>query len=262
MNLLIIILNLMQVISNIDYLVLIQVILIFLTGGIVKGLIGVGLPTVTLTLLSFLFDIKESISIILLPIILTNLYQMFNGKYLKQIVNDVKIFQFVAFLFIFPGFYFLTILKSDTILFFLGIILILNSLLGLMKYEIKFKNYTSKYFHIFIGSMTGVVTGVTGIYTMPFIFLIQSLQYSKDKVIQLMGLTFFIFGCTQFFLFSLHDMINVDKLIFSLVACFPILFGVYLGTILRKKISEDSFKKLFNFILVVMGIILILKITF
>ena len=194
MNLLIIILNLMQVISNIDYLVLIQVILIFLTGGIVKGLIGVGLPTVTLTLLSFLFDIKESISIILLPIILTNLYQMFNGKYLKQIVNDVKIFQFAAFLFIFPGFYFLTILKSDTILFFLGIILILNSLLGLMKYEIKFKNYTSKYFHIFIGSMTGVVTGVTGIYTMPFIFLIQSLQYSKDKVIQLMGLTFFNFN--------------------------------------------------------------------
>ena len=39
-------------------IILIQVILIFLAGGMVKGLIGVGLPTVTLTLLSFVFDIK------------------------------------------------------------------------------------------------------------------------------------------------------------------------------------------------------------
>ena len=54
-------------ISNIDSVILIQVVLIFLAGGMVKGLIGVGLPTVTLTLLSFVFDIKDSISIILIP---------------------------------------------------------------------------------------------------------------------------------------------------------------------------------------------------
>ena len=80
----------MQEISNIDYLILFQVILIFFAGGVVKGLIGVGLPTVILTFLSFIFDIKLSISIILLPIILSNLYQMIDGKYLKQIINDTK----------------------------------------------------------------------------------------------------------------------------------------------------------------------------
>ena len=79
----------MQVISNIDYLTLIQVLLIFFAGGVVKGLIGVGLPTVSLTLLSFIFDIKESISIILLPVIFTNLYQMLDGKYLKQIFSNL-----------------------------------------------------------------------------------------------------------------------------------------------------------------------------
>ena len=114
----------MQVISNIDYLILIQVILIFFTGGLVKGLIGVGLPTVTLTFLSFIFDIKVSISIILLPVILTNLYQMIDGKYLKKIINDTSIFQISAFIFIFPGFYFLLLFSSNTILITLAIILI------------------------------------------------------------------------------------------------------------------------------------------
>ena len=102
-----------------------------------------------------------------------------------------------------------------------------------MKY--KFKNFKSKYYQLFIGSATGVVTGVTGIYTMPFIFLIQSLQYTKNQVIQLMGLTFFIFACTQFLLFSFNDLINIKILILSSISCIPILIGVYLGTILRKK---------------------------
>ena len=74
-------------ISNIDSIILIQVVLIFLAGGMVKGLIGVGLPTVTLTLLSFVFDIKDSISIILIPVILTNFYQMLDGNYLREIIS-------------------------------------------------------------------------------------------------------------------------------------------------------------------------------
>ena len=252
----------MQVISNIDYLILIQIILIFFAGGLIKGLIGVGLPTVTLTFLSFIFDIKISISIILLPIIITNLYQMIDGKYLKKIVSDTKFFQISAFVFVFLGFYFLLIFNSNTILIILAVILIFNSILGLTKYEIQFKNFKSKYYQLFIGSMTGVVTGVTGIYTMPFIFLIQSLQYTKNQVIQLMGLTFFIFACTQFLLFSFNDLINIKILILSTVACIPILIGVYLGTILRKKISEALFKLLFNLMLVIMGVLLITKAIF
>jgi len=249
-------------ISNIDSVILIQVVLIFLAGGMVKGLIGVGLPTVTLTLLSFVFDIKDSISIILIPIILTNLYQMLDGNSLKEIIGEVKFFLIGSFLFIFPGFYFLTILKSDTILAILALLLIINSFMSLMKYEIKLKNYKSKVIQLGIGSLTGITTGVTSIYTMPFIFLIQSLNYSKNKVIQLMGLSFFIFACMQLILFSSHGMIDFDKLSISLLACLPILAGVYFGTALRKKISETLFKTLFNIMLVAMGSLLILKIIF
>jgi len=249
-------------ISNIDSVILIQVVLIFLAGGMVKGLIGVGLPTVTLTLLSFVFDIKDSISIILIPVILTNLYQMLDGNSLKEIIGEVKFFLIGSFLFIFPGFYFLTILKSDTILAILALLLIINSFMSLMKYEIKLKNYKSKVIQLGIGSLTGITTGVTSIYTMPFIFLIQSLNYSKNKVIQLMGLSFFIFACMQLILFSSHGMIDFDKLSISLLACLPILAGVYFGTALRKKISETLFKTLFNIMLVAMGSLLILKIIF
>ena len=97
---------------------------------------------------------------------------------------------------------------------------------------------------------------------MPFIFLIQTLKYSKDKVIQLMGLTFFIFSCTQFFLFSLNNMFNLKILFLSSISCLPIIMGFYFGTILRKKISENLFKVLLNLILIFMGILLLIKLFF
>ena len=81
-----------------------------------------------------------------------------------------------------------------------------------MKYEIKIKNYKSKKIQLIIGSITGLTTGVTSIYTMPFIFLIQSLNYSKNKVIQLMGLSFFIFASMQLVLFSSYQMINFNNI--------------------------------------------------
>jgi uncharacterized membrane protein YfcA len=97
---------------------------------------------------------------------------------------------------------------------------------------------------------------------MPFIFLIQSLNYSKDKVIQLMGLSFFIFSVFQFLLFSSQGMINFDKILLSLSSCTPILIGVYIGNRLRKKISETLFKTFFNLMLILMGCLLVMKIAF
>ena len=252
----------MLFLSNIDYLTLIQILIIFFVGGIVKGLIGVGLPTITLTLLSFLYDIKFSISVILLPVVFTNLIQMLDGKYLLKIFNDVKVFLFSSFIFIVLGFYFLIILNSKIILFFLAIILIVTSSLSIMKYELKIKNYKSKYFQFFIGSMTGIITGVTSIYTMPFIFLIQSLNYPKEKIIQLMGLTFFGFSSIQFILFSFNGLINPEILIFSLISCIPIFIGIYVGNILRNKISENLFKYLLNIMIALIGCLLIIKVIF
>ena len=252
----------MPSISNIDYITLIQVILIFFAGGMVKGLIGVGLPTVTLTLLSFLFDVKDSISIILIPVILTNFYQMFDGRFFKIIMKDIHYFLISSVLLIIPGFYILKVLNSDIILLILASLLILNSSIALFKYEFKFKNYQSPILQIVIGSMTGMTTGITSIYTMPFIFLIQSLNYSKDKIIQLMGICFFCFAVMQLIMFSTAGMIDYNKINLSLSACVPILLGVFLGTKLRKKVSEKLFKNLFNIMLVIMGALLIIRLLF
>ena len=190
-----------------DYLFVIYLGIFFL-GGLVKGTIGVGLPTVTLTLLSFFFDIKDSISFILIPVILTNLVQMLDGKELKSIFQQTKFFLFTSVVFVIPGFLVLRAINSNTILLILASLLVLNSCLVLFNKIITIKRHTSFQTQFWIGALTGITTGVTSIYTMPFIFLIQSLKFNKEKLIQLMGLSFFLYSLTQFALFYSFSMIN------------------------------------------------------
>ena len=241
-----------------DYLFFIYII-IFFVGGLVKGTIGVGLPTVTLTLLSFFFDIKYSISFILILFILTNLFQMLDGKNLKSIFQQTKFFLFTSVVFVIPGFLILRAIDSKIILIILASLLVLNSSLVLFNKIITIKKHDSFLSQFWIGALTGITTGVTSIYTMPFIFLIQSLKFSKEKLIQLMGLSFFLYSLSQFALFYSFSMINEKVLLFSSIACLPILLGVIAGKYLRKILSEQIFKKLFNYMLLISGLTIIIK---
>ena len=124
---------------------------IFFLGGLVKGTIGVGLPMVTLTLLSFLFDMKDSISFILIPVILTNLFQMLDGKNLQSIFKQTKFFLVSSVIFIIPGFLILRAINSKTILLILASLLIINSCLVLFNKIIVLKKYKSFQVQFIIG---------------------------------------------------------------------------------------------------------------
>ena len=80
--------------------------IIFFLGGVVKGTIGIGLPTITIGLLTFFFDIKESIPLILLSVVFTNLFQAFEGNNFKIVIKDNLYFLIFSSLFIIPGIFY------------------------------------------------------------------------------------------------------------------------------------------------------------
>ena len=135
-------------------------------------------------------------------------------------------------------------------------------MISLLYRTYKITNPKSLFNQFWIGSLTGIVTGITSIYTMPLVLLMQSLNYTKEKTIQFMGILFFFFSIMQFTLFSTFKMITLNVLYFSLYSIVPIFFGLFIGSYLRKRITEKFFKILFNFMLLIMGIIIILKIIF
>ena len=93
---------------------------------------------------------------------------------------------------------------------------------------------------------------------MPFVFLLQSLKYDKEKTVQFMGLAFLLYSLMQFFSFIFLKLIDISTIIPSLIVSIPVVIGFFLGKIIRGYVSEILFKKLFYIMLLLMsGVILI-----
>src|SRR6478672_4927857 len=59
----------------------------FLLAGFVKGVIGLGLPTVSMGLLALTMPPGQAIAIVIVPAIITNIWQTFVGPYLRDIMR-------------------------------------------------------------------------------------------------------------------------------------------------------------------------------
>src|SRR5450432_3070144 len=60
---------------------------VFLLAGFVKGVIGLGLPTVAMGLLATRMPPAQALAIVIVPAIVTNIWQTFVGPYLRDIVR-------------------------------------------------------------------------------------------------------------------------------------------------------------------------------
>src|ERR1700712_5600799 len=59
----------------------------FLLSGFVKGVLGLGLPTVSMGLLAVSMPPAQALAIVIVPAIVTNIWQTFVGPYLRDIIR-------------------------------------------------------------------------------------------------------------------------------------------------------------------------------
>ncbi len=247
-----------MILSNLPTLTFFYILLAYFIGGITQGILGVGLITVVISLLSFVVDVKETIALVIIPTIITGFFQMINGSNLKVIIKDTKYFLVFSTLIIVPGVFLLNVLESDLILIFIAILLFMNSSLSLSNRVVAIPNHQNSIIQLLTGSLNGFIIGLTSIYTMPFVFLLQSLKYNKEKTVQFMGLAFLLYSSMQFISFSYIKLISINTIVPSLIVTLPVIIGFLLGKKIRSFISEKLFKKLFYLMLLLMsGIILI-----
>ena len=248
-----------MIISAYPITILTYIFFVYVLCGVIKGSIGFGMPTVSISLLSFILDVKIIIALILIPTLVVNIYQLSRGGNFKKIISETKYFLIFSTLFIFPGAYLLTIINSNTIILFIAIILLINSALFLFKINFKLPFYNKPITQIFVGAVNGVIIGMTSIYTMPLIFLLQSLNYNKNTTIQFLGIAFFLYPLGQIISFSNFELISSEIILNSLIILIPIFIGFFIGQKIRHQISEALFQKFFYIMLLFMSIIILLN---
>lgn len=227
---------------------------VFLLAGVIKGVIGLGLPTIAMGLLSTVMEPAVAASLLIIPSLVTNIWQLLIGpqfmalaKRLSGFVIGVLLGTWLSFL---PS---LTSSPTWT-LPALGVVLIIYGGWGIMAKKIPSFEKHEIWLSPTIGYFTGVITAATGVFVIPAVPYLQTLKLNKDELIQALGLAFTASTVALAIKLSIDHQQNDIDWGLSFFALIPAIVGMYLGQYFRRVISEKLFRRCFFIGLIGLGI--------
>ncbi len=231
----------------------IYLLFIFIFAGLVKGVTGMGLPTVAMGLLGMFMPLPIAAALLVIPSFVTNVLQFFTGPSVRQIISRL----WLMMLLILAG----TVAASSLLIsinpawsaFGLGVALIIYAAFALVSPSFTVSEAREKWLSPIIGGVTGVITGATGVFVMPAVPFLQSLRFSKDELVQALGLSFTVSTVALAAGLYFHDAYRVEQFSLSFLSIFPALAGMWLGQKVRVRISARLFRKCFLLLLIVLG---------
>jgi len=241
-------------IAEMNFDVVVLVVLVFFVAGTIKGLIGFGLPTVSIAILAAFLGLIEAMTLMLLPSLITNLFQGLVGRYLIRLIRRYwSLFIFGA-VFTWLSSSLLSTGHAAVFAVILGVVLILYGLSSLYSLQVPSPGSRERWISPFVGMVSGGITGITGIFLVPAVGYLQALRMERDELIQAIGLWVTIATLSLAFSLKDHDLFSNELGLLSLTAVLPALLGMWVGRVLRPRLSESAFRHLFFAGLMIIGV--------
>jgi len=231
--------------------------LIFIGAGFVKGVIGLGLPAISMGLLGLLMAPGQAATLLVVPSTVTNVWQLVAGPSIRALVKRLWSMQLGICVGVWLGSGALVGAGAGHARLWLGAMLGLYGLYGLFAPQPRVPQRWEVWMSPVVGVMTGVATAATGVFTLPMVPYLSGLGLDRENLVQALGLSFTV--CTLALAVDLTGAGALDRamLVSSIVAVVPSLLGMFIGTYVRGRISPVLFRRCFFAGMLVLGVELV-----
>ncbi|THF66432.1 sulfite exporter TauE/SafE family protein [Pseudothauera nasutitermitis] len=227
---------------------------VFIAAGLVKGISGMGLPTVAMGLLGGLLTPVAAAALLVVPSFVTNVWQLLDGARTAALLRRLAPMMAGVLLGTVPGTLLLTRVDARWSACALGLALAAYALYALCAPPLSIPARAERWLSPVVGLATGIVTGATGVFVIPAVPYLQALGLEKDELVQALGLSFTISTVALAFGLALHGAFRVDQLGLSTLAVLPALAGMWLGQKIRRRIGAQTFRRAFLALLLLLGL--------
>lgn len=231
----------------------------FLLAGMVKGVVGMGLPTVALAILTVTIGLKDAIILMLVPSLLTNIWQAISGGNVYSLVHRLSGLLISLVLGVVLGSYIFQLAKLSLLSALLGGLISLYAAIGFFSQQKSISIQTEKRASPFIGLVNGILTGLTGSFVVPSVPYLQALDMKRDEFIQAMGIVFSLSTFMLLINFTIYRLISLEMGMISTLAVLPAIVGMIVGQTIRKRLSDQVFRRVFLWSLLVVGLFISYK---
>ena len=231
----------------------------FLLAGFVKGVIGLGLPTVAIGLLGLMMTPAQAAAIMVAPALITNVWQAMVGKDLLPLLRriwpmlaGICLGTFIAAKWL-PG------ANSGQATVWLGVALVLYAGLGLIKMDFHVAPSAERWLSLPIGLLTGAITTATGVYVLPGTPYLHALKVDRHQLVQMLGISFTVSTLALGTALMQAGEIGMSLATPVVIAIVASLVGMWLGQQVRGRVQEKTFRLWFFIGLLGLGIHLALR---
>jgi uncharacterized membrane protein YfcA len=225
----------------------------FLIAGLVKGVIGMGLPSIAIGLLALMMTPAQAAALMIFPSFVTNVWQMFAGPYLLPLLRRMWLLLATSAFGVWLGGGVLTSANSRYAALGLGLALVAYAVLGLSAIRFSVSPRHEWWLNPIIGLTTGLISGGTGVFVIPAGPYYQALGMTKDELVQMLGFSFTVSTVTLGIVLWGHGALHITNGAGSLLAMVPALIGMAVGQRIRSLASEETFRRWFFIALLALG---------
>lgn len=228
--------------------------------GIIKGLVGLGMPTVLISGLSTILSPEWALAGLIVPTLVTNGVQALRQGRRAAYASVVRFRYFL----IYGGFalvisaQFTRILPHNLFLLLIGLSVSVFAIVQLAGLKFTIRTHSKKSAASF-GLTAGLVGGISGVWGPPTVAYLTALGTEKKEQLRVQGVIYGLGAMVLFFAHLGSGILNAKTILFSIFLVVPSLLGMWCGSRMNDRIDQSIFRTLTLLILTVAGLNLILR---
>jgi uncharacterized protein len=229
---------------------------VFALAGFVKGVIGLGLPTVSMGLLAVAMPPGQALAIVIVPAILTNIWQTFVGPYLRDIIRRLWPLMLGTVVGIWLNAGALAGPNARYGAIALGLLLVINASISLSRFGFKVARRDESWIGAIVGVLTGLISAATGVQVVPSMPFMQAIGMEKDELVQALGVFFTVATVALGFTLASSGLLSTATALPGAIAMVSAFAGMSIGQAVRAGMPADAFRRWFQVAMILLGIYL------
>jgi uncharacterized protein len=226
---------------------------VFVIGGLIKGVVGLGLPAFAMGILVIAMPPAEAASILIVPSLVTNVWQLLAGPSVTGIIQRLwpMMAGVVAGTLCGTGWLAGGHAKVTTAL--LGAALAVYSLTALVSVRLHVRPDQERWAGPLVGVLTGLMTAATGVFAIPAVAYLQAIGLEKEDLVQALGLSFTVATLALAVNLAEASVLTVSDGPVAILALGSACAGLAIGQAVRSRLEPALFRMVFLSGLLLLG---------
>ena len=225
--------------------------------GLVKGVLGAGLPVVAVPVLASFFDVPFAIAMMVVPTVVTNIWQLWQFRRHRTGLGWLAGLCIAAGIGIAIGTWLLANLPSHVLGVILAVVVVAYIALRLARPHWRIPPRPAARAAPAVGLVSGFLQGATGISAPVSLTFMSALGFTRPQFVFAVSALFVSFSVVQVPSLIAAGILTGHRLLLSAAAFLPILVAMPVGNWLAGRMSRQAFDRLLLLLLAVIAVKLV-----